>query len=40
MAGLKWLDYAFKCLALCFNSPSKLNFCFFQKLFLLFIPFE
>ena len=37
MAGLKWLDYTFKCLALCFHTPNKLNFHFFQKLFLLFI---
>lgn len=40
MAGLKWLDYTLKYLALSFHSPNKLNFYFFQKLFLLFIPFE
>lgn len=31
MAGLKCLDYTFKCLVLCFYTPNKLKIYFFKK---------
>lgn len=31
MAGLKCLDYTFKCLVLCFYTPNKLNIYFLKK---------